>query len=203
MGSRREALEANLRNPQACIWLSRCHLSDSSLASWLTSQLLLQFQMLHKAVHSNLAAGTGQSWYGGQQKLAYKAMEIIGSFSIHFHELLDQIHSNFQFICLIFSAESWFTIAGSQTGRKVRGEDLGLSHSSPFVHAVLVLQDLLADLEPSTAQTPDGMESCRRQIGGPEALLVLRDHFWGLLPTVKERIRMKLAAAFPEAPGLP
>lgn len=40
------------------------------------------------------------------------AMEIIGSFSIHFHELLDQVHSNFQFTCLIFSAESWFTIAG-------------------------------------------------------------------------------------------
>jgi len=60
-----------------------------------------------------------------------------------------------------------------------------------------------ADSEPSTAQTPDGTVSCRRWIRGPDALLVFRDNFGGHLPSAKECIRVKLAAAFPEAPGLP
>lgn len=65
-----EALEANLRILQDRICVSRCHLPDLSLASWLASQLLLQFQLLHKAVHSSLRADTGQSLYGGEDRSA-------------------------------------------------------------------------------------------------------------------------------------
>lgn len=60
--------QAILRNPQDCIWLSKCHLPDHSLASWLVRQLLWQFQLLCKAVHSSLGADTGQNFYGGEDR---------------------------------------------------------------------------------------------------------------------------------------
>lgn len=80
---------------------------------------------------------------------------------------------------------------------------MGPSHSSPLVQAVLDLQRLLAGSEPSTAQTPDSTKSCGGQMGAPETLLVLGDHFGDLLQAAEDCIRVKLAAAFPETPGLP
>lgn len=56
---------------------------------------------------------------------------------------------------------------------------MGLSHYSPLIHAVLVLQRLLADTKPSTVQTPASTESCEKQIRHSEATLVLREHLGG------------------------
>lgn len=80
---------------------------------------------------------------------------------------------------------------------------MGLSHYSPLIRTVLVLQRLLADTKPSTVQTPDSTESCEKQIRHSEAILVLREHFGGLLSAAAGRIRVKLAATFTKAPGLP
>lgn len=68
---------------------------------------------------------------------------------------------------------------------------MGLSHYSPLIRTVLVLQRLLADTKLSTVQTPDSTESCEKHIRHPEAPLVLREHFGAILPAAAVSIRVQ------------